>query len=61
MSEPALTAPVQVESAPVVAPVDEPAVSRDHWLAALCLLALIALVVMLTGRRPGGTGRAGAR
>jgi hypothetical protein len=30
---------------------DQPA-SQSHWMAALCLLALLALVVALTGRKP---------
>lgn len=60
--EPVSQAPPVVVSevaAPVASPVvgmePEPAeagASHTNWLAALCLLALIALVVMLTGRRP---------
>jgi hypothetical protein len=46
-----------VEAAPVVDP--EPVVAagpattpRNHWLTVLCLLALVGLVVALTGRNP---------
>ena len=41
--------------APAQPEAPEPAqASRNHWLTAVCLLALIALVVALTGRRPCG-------
>jgi hypothetical protein len=38
---------------------DEPReeTSRSHWMSALCLIALIALVIVLTGRKPRCSNR----
>lgn len=56
-SVPPPVAPTNPE--PVFVAVPEDHASQNHWLIALCFLALIALVVVLTGRAPqrrAGTG-----
>lgn len=51
-SVPPPSQPAPQPEAPSPAPVQAP--RNHHWLTAVCLLALIALVVVLTGRRPCG-------
>ncbi len=48
VASPASVAPPQAEPLPAA----EAETSQRNWMTALCLLALIALVVVLTGRRP---------
>jgi hypothetical protein len=54
-AEPAL--PLDPEPAPAASVVESPAdeTQEHHWLAALCLIALIGLLIALTGRAPRRT------
>lgn len=50
--EPVVLAAPQLEPEPQAVEAAPEATSQSNWVVALCLLALIALVVVLTGRRP---------